>query len=132
MTKLSAAVILMFVPLCVTGCASSGFSRFDADQTRDDRLPREIVETIELSDFDLSTSRWAGSHHGVGFYVLQPSEGSGPCIAIADGAESSIACGAGGRVDVTTSDGFDIRLVPEYEPKADGWTAVSDNVRVRE
>jgi len=132
MTKLSAAIILMFVPLALSGCAPSGFSRFEAEQTGDDRLPREIVERIELSDFDLSTSRWAGNHHGVDFYVLQPSEGTGPCVAIADGADSSIACGAGGRVDVTTGDGADIRLVPEYEPLPAGWTAVSSNVRVRD
>ena len=131
MTKLSNAIFLTFVALSLAGCAPSGFTRFDADQARDDRLPREIVETIELGDFDLSTSRWAGSYRGVDFYVLQPSEGTGPCVAIADGAASSIACGAGGRVEVTTAGGVDVRLVPEYEPAARGWTAVSDNVRVR-
>ena len=135
MTKLSAVGVLPLfaaLPLMLGGCAPSGFPAFDRTQSPDDRLPREIVETIEMGDFDLSTARAAGEYHGVEFYVLQPREGTGPCIAIADGVYSSISCGAGGRVEVGTHSGVDVRLAPAYAPVPDGWVSVGDNVVVRD
>lgn len=123
-----AAVVVAIAAL--TACAGpQGFSVFERDQEADDRLPREFVDVMALGDFDLSTSRFSASYHGVDFYVLRTSDGGLPCLAIAGDAPTGVVCGC----DATTAlDGFDVKLVREPARGDDEWQVISDNVLVRD
>jgi hypothetical protein len=117
--------------LSLGGCAPDGYSIFERPQTADDRLPREMVDSMDLSDFLLSTARFSASYDGVDYYLVKPSEGTmGPCIAVvgAGAGGPSIACGASG-LSVGTDP--EVQLVPEPAVEGRGWIAISDNLRVR-
>jgi hypothetical protein len=115
--------------LLLAGCAQAGYSIFDREQTLDDMLPREIVEAINLSDFDLSTSRLSASYEDVDYYLLKPSGGNrAPCIAMIGDAGPIVACGGS---ELTVGEDPRVQLVPEPAVEGHGWVAISDNLRVR-
>jgi hypothetical protein len=117
--------------LLLAGCAQAGYSIFDREQTVDDMLPREIVEAIDLSDFDLSTSRLSASYEGVDYFLVKPSGGiRAPCIAmIDDDAGPLVVCGGS---ELTVGEDPRVQLVPEPAVEGHGWVAISDNLRVRD
>lgn len=125
-----AGVAAGLVALSMTGCAAGGYSIFERPQTAHDRLPRAMVDSMDLSDFNLSTSRFSASHEGVDYYLVKPSEGTmGPCIALVGEAGPSISC-AGSGLSVGTDP--EVQLVPEPPVEGRGWVAISDNLRVRD
>jgi hypothetical protein len=116
--------------LLLAGCAPAGYSIFDREQTLDDTLPREIIEAIDLSDFDLSTSRLSASYEGVDYYLLKPSGGNrAPCIAMIGDAGPTVVCGGS---ELTVGEDPRVQLVPEPAIEDHGWVAISDNLRVRD
>jgi hypothetical protein len=126
----SAGVAAALAVLSLSGCAPGGYSIFDRPQTARDRLPREMVESMDLSDFTLSTSRFSASHNGVDYYLVKPSEGTmGPCIALLGERGPSVSCAGSG---VSVGNDPEVQLVPEPAVEGRGWIAISDNLRVRE
>jgi hypothetical protein len=126
----SAGAVATLAALSLSGCAAGGYSIFDRPQTARDRLPREMVESMDLSDFTLSTSRFSASYDGVDYYLVKPSEGTmGPCLALLGEGGPSVSCAASG-LSVGTDP--EVQLVPEPAVEGRGWVAISDNLRVRE
>jgi hypothetical protein len=117
----------------LTGCSQAGYSIFERPQTVDDMLPREIVDIIDLSDFDLSTSRLSASYDGVDYFLLKPSGGNfAPCLAMITESGPYVACGGGADGELTVGDDPKVQLVPEPARQGRGWVPISDNLRVRE
>jgi hypothetical protein len=129
----SASMTLMAVAaaLALTGCApGGGYPVFEREQVVDDRLPREMVESMDLSDFDLSTARFSARYDGVDYYLVKPSDGGmGPCLALVGDGGPSISCAGSG---LTVGTDPEVQIVPEPPVEGRGWVAISDNLRVRE
>jgi hypothetical protein len=132
-TRLIGPVVGVAAVLLLGGCAGSGFSVMDSERTAEDELPDFLVDSMELDDYDLDSSRLSGSHEGIDFYLVTSTEMDVPCLAVADAEYGSwIACGGGGEVETSVIGRFDVQLVREPAVEADGWTVISDNLRVRD
>ncbi|MCU1543800.1 MAG: hypothetical protein JWM50_1665 [Microbacteriaceae bacterium] len=133
-TTIATAVGSVMCVTLLTGCSQTGYSIFDRRQTVDDMLPRAIIDIIDVSDFDLSTSRLSATYDDVDYYLLRPSGGNfAPCLAMINDAGPTVVCGGGGgRGEVTTGDDPRVQLVPEPARGGRGWVVISDNLRVLE
>ena len=124
----------------LTGClaptpnAASGYPIFDRDQTTEDELP-DYFDAIDLSQYDLSTTRYSGSLDDVDYFLLRTNDSNetyGFCLAIASADNPMVGCaGVGGGT--LGGQGLDnAEFMPEPVTADDGWVTVSENVRVRE
>ena len=114
--------------LGLAGCASGdGFPIFDREPTAEDELPSDFPD-IDLDGYDVDSIRLAGSHEDVGLFVIRMENGT-PCLLVEAGPKSSIGCGGGGSVEVSTPGIGTFRLGPAPMPSQHGWTVVSENVQ---
>ena len=112
----------------LAGCATGdGFPIFDREPTAQDGLPSDFPD-IDLESYDADSIRFAGSHEDVDLFVIRMENGT-PCLLVEAGRKSSIGCGGGGSVEVSTPFVGTFRLGPAPMPSQDGWTAVSENVQ---
>ena len=132
-TRLGAPVVGIAALLLLAGCSGTGFSVLDTEQTEEDQLPAIMVDSLELDDYDLASSRFSASYEGVDMYLLTDKDLGMPCLAVSGEGEldNVIVCGGNGEVE-TSVGGFDVQLVREPAVEADGWTVISDNLRVRD
>jgi hypothetical protein len=133
MSTVRTGAVLLLVALALTGCAQQGFSVLDTEQTEKDELPTTF-DGIDLSGYDTSSSRFAGSYEGSDFYLVVPEGKLSPCLAITGDNGTMIACGGdggGGTLEAEVSDGVRVQLMTEPAVEGDGWTVVSDNIRVK-
>jgi hypothetical protein len=123
------AVLLLLVLTACTGV--SGYPIFDREPTAADELPPSF-DDIDMSEYDLSTVRWSASHESVDFYLIRTTDGMSTCLAVAAAEQSSVACGGAAGVTVGAPGVYDAQLVHAPAVDGDGYTAVSENVRVRD
>jgi hypothetical protein len=130
-TRLIAPLVGVAAVLLLAGCAGSGFSVMDSERTAEDELPDRMVDGMELDEFDLSSSRLSGSHNGVDYYLLRNPDMDDPCLAFSGVNDYELGVVCGGEVQTTVS-GVDVWLVRETADSNDEWTAISDNLLVRD
>ena len=112
----------------LAGCtAGDGFPIFDREPTAQDELPSDFPD-IDLEGYDVESLRFAGSHEDVDLFVIRMENGT-PCILVEAGQRSSIGCGSGGSVEVSTPGVGTFRLGPAPMPSTEGWTVISENVQ---
>ena len=121
--------------VALSGCAGSAYPAFDRDQTVADELPDDL--TVETDGYDLSTTRFAGTHEGVDYFIVKArdeADAGGPCVVILEPVGAVIGCGTGTGPLTVSSVGhsavFSIAGAPAGE--AEGWTRISENVVVRD
>lgn len=129
---LGGGVVLGLAVVSLAGCSgNSGYPIFDREPTSADVLPPEVASMFEEQPaVDLDSSRFAATHEGADLYLLEGTGGM-ICIALAKGEQSSTACGGGGGplgVTSGTIGTFVIGAAPIDE--LDGWTVLSENIRV--
>ncbi|PRY69151.1 hypothetical protein B0I08_103358 [Glaciihabitans tibetensis] len=110
----------------------AGYPAFAEEQSAADVLPPDFDE-LDLAQFDPDTSRYSGSYNDADYFLIRMTEdtGGGHCLAVAAGINSSIVCG-GDMATLSYDGGVEAQLMPAPAISADGWTSISDNVRVRE
>lgn len=115
--------------LLLAACTDNpGFPAFDREPTAADTAPSEL-ELFDMDDYDVTTLRYAGEFDGAELYLIK-LDSMAPCLLVADGDDSVIACGATGAVATTTPSGAQFELAPAPIAVAEGWTIISENVRV--
>lgn len=129
--KRRSALSALSLTLMLAGCSSSGvsYSILDRDADATDELPAAVVATTD--EIDNSTSRLAGEHDGVTFWLARAVRPDTVCLVAYPNEDDWVAgCGAAGdtvRVGVPSGNyllGPDRMLVPEDA------TQVADNVYV--
>jgi hypothetical protein len=130
MSTVRSGVVLVGLVLALAGCASEGFSVLEGEQGEKDRLPASF-DAVDLSGYDLASSRWSASYDGRDFFVIVPESGTAPCLAVAGDGGPLVACGGSGHVETQMSDGTRVQFMPGPAIAGDGWTVISDNIRVR-
>lgn len=131
-----AAILLICTSaLIVSGCsAGSDFPILDRAQTPEDEIPSSVTDLIDMSEYDLSTSRLSAIDDDREYFLIERVSGgevTSPCLVIA-GPDPLVACGgAGGAVSASSLSGREVQLVGAPAIDGDGWTAISDNIRVR-
>lgn len=122
--------------LALSGCAgASDFPAYDREQTADDELPAGF--DVELDEFDPASTRSAGSHEGVDYFLIKAAGGvdmGAPCLVmVAEDLSGAIGCGGDGRASLR-SGATEAAMAPAGEPAGDptGWTRISENVAVRD
>ncbi|GAB2460306.1 hypothetical protein HD599_001217 [Conyzicola lurida] len=130
-TRLIGPVVGVAAVLLLAGCAGSGFSVLDREQTAEDELPDRMVDGMELDEYDLESSRFSGTHNGVDFYLVRNEDMDDPCLAFSGDNDFELGIVCGGEVQTTIS-GFDAWLVRDTAASNDEWTAISDNLLVRD
>jgi len=135
MPRLRSLVLLAAVlGVALTGCAGqAAYPDFDREQTADDRLPDDFP--VETDEFDLSTTRYVGSHEDIDYFLIKPEDGAdavGPCLVVI--APTGPVIGCGGKPLTVGSEGNEASLAPAGMPagEAEGWTRLSENVVVRD
>jgi len=119
--------------VALTGCAGSAYPAFDRDQTAADELPDDL--TVETDGYDLSTTRFAGTHEGVDYFIVKArdeADAGGPCVVILDPVGAVIGCGAGPLTVSSVGHTAAIAAVGVPAGEAEGWTRISENVVVRD
>jgi len=119
--------------VALSGCAGSAYPAFDREQTAADQLPDDL--TVETDGYDLSTTRFVGTHEGVDYFIVMAEEeadAGGPCLAILDPVGAVIGCGAGPLTVSSVGHTAAIAAVGVPAGEAEGWTRISENVVVRD
>jgi hypothetical protein len=135
MPRLPFALLLAAVlGVALPGCAGQAdYPAFDREQTADDLLPQDFP--IETDEFDLSTTRYVGSHEDIDYFLIKAEDGAdagGPCLVVIAPAGPVIGCG--GTPLTVGSAGNEASLAPAGTPAGEstGWTRLSENVVVRD
>jgi hypothetical protein len=132
----TAFAVLAALSLAAVGCGSAdGYPIMRKEQRDSDRLPTSFTNGMDVSDLEKNSTRLSAELDGTRYYLIlndESGEPGVPCLAI-DGPDPMIGCGGGGVVTVTPAgrSGHAVQLVPSPAVSGDGWTAISDNVRVR-
>lgn len=124
------AVALAGAALILTGCASSAYPAFDREPTAADELPSDasFLDDGQFDDFDLDSLRFVADHEDVSLYIIRSLDGTA-CLYVAAEQDSGIACGGVGTISMQTPPG-NFELGPAPIGEKDGWTTLSENVRV--
>lgn len=122
--------ILAGSALLLTGCASSAYPAFDREPTAADELPSDasFLDDGQFDDFDLDSLRFVADHGDVSLYIVRSLDGTA-CLYVAAEQDSGIACGGVGTISMQTPAG-NFELGPAPIAEKDGWTRLSENVRV--
>ena len=121
--------------VALSGCAGSAYPAFDREQTAADQLPDDL--TVETDGYDLSTTRFAGTHEGVDYFIVKAkdeADAGGPCVVILEPVGAVIGCGTGTGPLTVSSVGHTAAIAAVGVPagEAEGWTRISENVVVRD
>lgn len=119
--------------LALCGCSESAYPIFDSPAEESDELPAvfDDLEPDFVARYDSSSVRFAAEHEGAELYLIKDDVG-GICLAIASGNNSSIACGAVGRLGTSTSGAGEFEVDPAPIAERDGWTILSENICVKD
>ncbi|HWR86308.1 MAG TPA: hypothetical protein VN200_09970 [Rhodoglobus sp.] len=123
-------LVSAMVLVALSGCAwDDSYPSFQREATQRDRPPDEVRGMID-EQFTDPEIRFEVEYDGADIYLAREKDFA-PCLVVADGQDSFMACGGDG-VTASGPDGLEFRLVPAPQVERDGWRAISDNVAVRD
>jgi hypothetical protein len=131
LTGVAALVAAAAITSQLVGCAPQACPIFDRASTSDDVLPAdfESFDDGQLENYDLDTVRLAATFNETDLFLLRSVEGD-TCLAVPNGERSVIACGRAGQFGTTVNGVGAFEVAPAPIQGRDGWTVLSDNIRV--
>lgn len=126
--RTSGVLVVIGLTLVLSACTGSGYPAMDRPATADDVLPADF-DPMDLSGLDRESARFEATYDGIDYYIVRDDNG-GVCMAVAAGESSITACGEG-NVSAGVPGVFSAQLVAEPARDADGYIAISDNIRVK-
>ena len=128
------AIGIVGMSILLAGCsANAAFPVFDREPDSRDVLPAEIADlfTESRDGTDLSTLRWVATDDGVDLYLFRDDKRP-LCLVIANGPGSMLACSGGDELGASASGAGTYEVRPAPISEKDGWTVLSENVRVED
>lgn len=120
--------------LLLAGCASSAYPAFEREATEQDAVPDDfaLFESAEEEyKLDLDTFRHEASHESAEIYLVKSTD-ENVCLVVAAGEESFMSCGSQGGEITAGSPAGTFGMGPAPIQERDGWTVLSENVRVQD
>lgn len=116
--------------IMLAGCAPSAYPAFDREPTAADAMPEDAAffDSDAFDSYDVESLRYVGTYETTDLYIIRNTVGAA-CLFVAADKDSTIACGGGGAVTASSPAGT-FELGPAPMPADDGWTVISENVRV--
>ena len=128
------ALVLAVVATVMSGCSpSDGYPLFLRPAESSDTLPAHLATMGHLQDLDLATSRLAASFEDVDFYLVETNTLGGVCVAIDAGDDRSDLVACSGRNGLLGASGpfGSIEVAGAPIGEREGWTVISENIRIQ-
>lgn len=121
-------LVLVACTIALSGCSGNAYPIFDREATDADAMPDDLASFVG-DDFDIDSFRLSASYGDADLYLVKTTEGI-PCLGIAAGSRSTISCAAGGLLGAGSAGVGSFEMGPAPIGERDGWTVLSDNIRV--